>query len=127
MDNSIDAVDAPSDTYQEEDSTPDRHKALCEAVELRPETERLTNCSLAKTVAITRTASIPPETEPLQASGLATSSSRPVRDEGPDESEEEDDSIVLFASRGEERSKGGRNMETAGESDLAPSGVVYSR
>ena len=120
MDNSIDVVD----TYHEDESQPDRHKGLQEAVELRSETECQTNCSLGKTVAITSNPSIPPESEPLQASGSETNPSHRVPDEGPDESEEEDDSIVLFASRGEERR---RNVDTGGENGHVAPGIVYSR
>ena len=65
MDNSIDVAD----TYHEDESLPDRHKGLQEAVKLRSEAECQTNCSLGKTVAITRNPSRPPESEPLQVSG----------------------------------------------------------
>ena len=128
MDNSIDVGDAPSDMYQEEKSQPDRHKTLQAAVELRSGTECQTNCSLGKTVATsTSTPSVPSESEPLQASGSDANPSKLALDEEPDESEEEDDSIVLFASRGEERNEGGRNVDTAGENGHVASGIVYSR
>ena len=61
---------------------------------------------------------------------LAQSETNPlhhVPDEGRDESEEEDDSIVLFASRGEERSEGRRNMDTGGANGHVVPGIVYSR